>query len=75
MCMGQSPPIASLTYQLSSSPSDQRLGVLIMCEECDAACSRDLGHEGGYTEPSPALRPCHDPLKPSIRLTRTQVLS
>ena len=25
-----------------------------MCEECDAACSRDLGHEGGYTEPSPA---------------------
>ena len=23
-------------------------------EECDAACSRDLGHEGGYTEPSPA---------------------
>ena len=19
-----------------------------MCEECDAACSRDLGHEGGY---------------------------
>ena len=21
---------------------------------CDAACSRDLGHEGGYTEPSPA---------------------
>ena len=25
------------------------------CEECDAACSRDLGHEGGYTELSPAL--------------------
>ena len=23
-----------------------------MCEECDASCSRDLGHEGGYTEPS-----------------------
>ena len=28
--------------------------VLIMCEEHDATCSRDLGHEGGYTEPSPA---------------------
>ena len=26
----------------------------IMCEECDSTCSRDLGHEGGYTEPSPA---------------------
>ena len=24
-----------------------------MCEECDATCSSDLGHEGGYTEPSP----------------------
>ena len=55
MYMGQVPPIASPTHQLSSAPSDQRLGVLIMCEECDAACSRDLDHEGGYTEPSPAV--------------------
>ena len=31
-----------------------KVRVLIMCEECDATCSRDLGHEGGYTEPSPA---------------------
>ena len=30
-----------------------------MCEECDAICSRDLGHEGGYTEPSPALHMSH----------------
>ena len=29
-------------------------GKVYSCEECDAACSRDLGHEGGYTEPSPA---------------------
>ena len=29
-------------------------GVLIMCEEYDATCSKDLCHEGGYTELSPA---------------------
>ena len=46
MCMGQVLLIASPSHQPPSAPSDQRLGVLIMCEEYDAACSRDLGHEG-----------------------------
>ena len=23
-----------------------------MCKECNAACSRDLGHDAGYTEQS-----------------------
>ena len=50
MCMEQVPPIASPFHQPHSAPSDQRSSVLIMLQECDAACSRDLGHEGGYTE-------------------------
>ena len=52
MLAGQVPAIASPSHQPPSAPSDQRYGVLILCEECDATCSRDLGHEGGYTEPS-----------------------
>ena len=48
------PPSVSPSYQLPSARFDPRSGVLIMCDECGSACSRDLGHEGGYTEPSPA---------------------
>ena len=29
-------------------------GVFSMCKECDAACSRDLGNDRGYTEQSVA---------------------
>ena len=28
--------------------------VFNMCKECNAACSRDLGHDRGYTEQSVA---------------------
>ena len=48
---------AANTHSASSAncfPSDQMLGVLRMCEECDAACSRDLEHEGGHNQLSPA---------------------
>ena len=31
------------------APCGQRPGVFNMCKECDAACSRDLGHDSGYT--------------------------
>ena len=54
LCMGKIPPIASHSHQPSSAPSDQRSGVLIMCDEVDATWTRDMGHDGGYTEPSPA---------------------
>ena len=37
-----------------TAPSDQKQGVLIMCEECDATCSRALGYESGFIEQSPA---------------------
>ena len=52
MCMGQVAPIAFPSHQPQSVPSDQRPRVLNIREECDAAYSRDLGYEGGYTEPS-----------------------
>ena len=37
-------------HQPQSAPCGQRKGVFIMCKECDAACSRDLDHDRGYTE-------------------------
>ena len=54
LCLGQVPQTASPSHQPKPAASDPRSGVFNMCEKCDAACSRDLGHEGGYAEPSPA---------------------
>ena len=34
------------SHQPPSAPFRQREDILIMCEECDAASSRDLDHEG-----------------------------
>ena len=45
MCMGQVPSIASPSHQPPSVPSDQRQGVLIMCEECDATCDATYAAE------------------------------
>ena len=41
-------------YVRVSSRVPDVLGLPGLFEECDATCSRDLGHEGRYTEPSPA---------------------
>ena len=40
MCMGEVPSVVSPSHQPPFATSDQRSpsGVLIMCEECDAAC-------------------------------------
>ena len=54
MCLGQVPPTAPPSHQLQSATSDQRSGVFIMRKECDAACSRDLGHDSSFTEPPAA---------------------
>ena len=35
------------SYQPQPAGSGPRLGVLIMLEECDAVCSRNLGHDDG----------------------------
>ena len=47
--LGQVPPTAPPSNQPQSAPCDQRLGVFNLCKEHDAACSRDLGHDGGYS--------------------------
>ena len=44
----------SLAHQPQPAASDPNWGVFNMHEKCDVACSRDLGHEGGYTELSTA---------------------
>ena len=47
MCMGKIRHLLPLLI-------NRHLPLLTRGKVCDAACSRDLGHEGGYTEPSPA---------------------
>ena len=54
MCFGQVPPAGPPSHQPQSAASDQRSGVFSLREECDAACSDDLGNDSGYTEPPPA---------------------
>ena len=46
MCMRQVPPIATSSQQPPSAPFWSGVHNI---RECDAACSRDLDHEGGYT--------------------------
>ena len=46
---GQVPPTASPSHKPQCVPCYQRPGVFNMCKECDAACSRDLDHDSGYT--------------------------
>ena len=42
MCLGQVPPTAPPSHKPQCAPCYQRPGVINMCKECDAACSRDL---------------------------------
>ena len=37
------------SHKPQCAPCYQRSGVINMCKECDTACSRDLGHDSGYT--------------------------
>ena len=46
--------LPSPSHQPQSAPCGQSYGVFNMCKECNAACSRDLGHDRGYTEQSVA---------------------
>ena len=43
------------TYTASRQPQSAGSDVFNVHEKCDAACSRDLGNDNGYTEPSSAL--------------------
>ena len=45
----QVPPTAPPSHKPQFAPCYQRPGVFNMCNECDAACSKDLGHDSGYT--------------------------
>ena len=49
MCLGQVPPTAPPSHKPQCAPGHQRPGVFNMCKECDATCSRDLGHDSGDT--------------------------
>ena len=47
--LGQVPTVTPPTHQPQSATFDQRSSLFNLCEKCNAACGRNMGHDCGYT--------------------------
>ena len=49
ICLGQVPTATSPPHQPQPAIFDQRSSVFNLYEKCNAACSRNMGYDCGYT--------------------------